>query len=724
VKRHVDTDRFLFSPDPHELATGTRKRWQTNAAAVKTKVQVIRGLVSRGTCGTLDPGGRVFPGRRSSRLTAVRMRRGGEQAMSIRFKMTTIAVAVILITNSLLSFIALRYLGSVWLGEVQTRVQRNLNSARTAYRKHLELTGAFLRGTAHDRMLSEAVERHNAAELRALLDGIRQGGGVDFVALLDPAGRVTCRANSEQRGDDLAGDPLVERVLHSRQAVMGTVILSPAHLAAEGRALADRARFELIPTQAARPTQDTVRREGMAVAAAVPLSDAEGRLLGVLYGGNLLNRRYDLVDAIKGDVFPHERYRGRDIGTVTIFQGDLRISTNVTMDDGTRAVGTRLSASVCEAVLDRGGVWAKPAFVVNDWYITAYEPIFDPAGRVIGVLYVGLLQAPFVHQLNVISAVFMAIILGATAASLILLFTANSLVLGPVRHVVAMAQKVIGGDLSARVGIQPPGEMGVLCRAVDSMAQAVAERAELLQLATRQEIGRSEQLASVGRLAAGVAHEINNPLTGVLAFADMMRDKENLDEQDREDLETIIRETKRVREIVRGLLDFARETPFVQKPWNINELIGQTLRLLGNRDAFQHIYLVEDLGERLPWVNVDRNQLQQVLLNLTLNACEAMPDGGTLMVGSSAPDGRVVVKVTDTGCGIRREHLDQIFEPFFTTKPVGKGTGLGLSVSYGIVHQHGGTLEVESELGKGTTFIISLPAATDGAAGGKAVGGS
>ncbi len=310
-----------------------------------------------------------------------------------------------------------------------------------------------------------------------------------------------------------------------------------------------------------------------------------------------------------------------------------------------------------------------------------------------------------------ISVVFLVIVLGATLASLVLLFMANEWVLGPVRHVVAMAQRVIGGDLTARMGIKPPGEMGVLCRAIDSMAQAVAEREELLQLSTRQQIGRSEQLASVGRLAAGIAHEINNPLTGVLAFADMMREKENMDEQDRQDLDLIIRETKRVREIVRGLLDFARETPFVQKPLDINELVRQTLRLLGKREAFQRIYMVEDLAEGLPLVHVDKNQIQQVLLNLTLNACEAMGEGGTLMVSTSTREERVVVKVTDTGCGIKREHLDQIFEPFFTTKPVGKGTGLGLSVSYGILQQHGGTLEVESELGKGTTFTVTLPTA-------------
>ncbi len=636
--------------------------------------------------------------------------------MSIRFKMTTVAVAVILLVNSLLSFIALRYLGSVWLQEVQTRVQRNLNSARSAYRKRVELIAAFLEGTARARTLADVIRGDDLGEVECVLHDIQQAGKMDFVTLLDPTGEVIGRARGEQVGDRLADDLLVRRALSERQTATGTVILSRDRLLTEGADLAERARFELVPTPAARSTPDTVRCDGMVVAAIVPVLDAQGQLRALLYGGSLLNRRYEIVDAIKTEVFPLEAYRGKDIGTVTIFQDDLRISTNVTMGDGSRAVGTRLSESVCETVLDRGGTWAAPAFVVNDWYITAYEPIRDPAGRVIGVLYVGLLQAPFTHQLNVISAVFLAIVLAAALASLGLLLLANHLVLSPIRHVVVMAQKIIGGDLSARVGIRPPGEMGILCRAVDSMAHAVAEREELLKLATRQQLSRSEQLASVGRLAAGVAHEINNPLTGVLAFADMMREKENLDDQDREDLALIIRETKRVREIVRGLLDFARETPFVQKPLDINELVRQTLRLLGKREAFQKIYMVEDLADGLPLVNVDKNQLQQVFLNLALNACEAMGEGGTLMVSSSAGGDRVVVKVTDTGCGIKRDNLEQIFEPFFTTKPVGKGTGLGLSVSYGILQQHGGTLEVESDVGKGTTFIVTLPAVAAGGA--------
>jgi len=631
--------------------------------------------------------------------------------MSLRFRLATTGVAVILVVNSLLSFATLSYLGNVWLQEVQTRVRRNLGAARAAYQSRVSLIVTFLQGISLDHGLRAALKRNDFGELQAILCDIQDSEKMDFVVLVDTAGKVVCRGKNNQRGDDFSADPLVGRALGSQQTVTGTTILSRERLQAEGSDLAEQARFEVIPTQAARPTAERVRTEGMVIAAVVPLVDGRGRALAFLYGGDLLARRYEIVDAIKQQVFPPVVYHGKEIGTVTIFQGDLRISTNVTMADGSRAVGTQLSASVCEEVLDRGGTWEAPALVVNDWYITAYEPIRDLEGRIIGALYVGLLQAPFTHQRNGIVAVFLAIVIVATLASFVLLFLATEWVLRPIRSVVAMAQKVIGGDLSARVNLRPPGEMGVLCRAIDSMAQAVAEREELLEQATRQQIGRSEKLASVGRLAAGVAHEINNPLTGVLAFADLLRSKENMDEQDRQDLELIIRETKRAREIVRGLLDFARETPSVKTCLNLNEVLAETVRLLGKREAFQNIYIVENYAERLPPVNGDKNQLQQVFLNLCLNACEAMPDGGTLLVGTATAGDRVVVEVTDTGCGIKREHLDQIFEPFFTTKPVGKGTGLGLSVSYGIVRQHGGTLEVTSDEGKGTTFTVGFPAA-------------
>ncbi len=237
------------------------------------------------------------------------------------------------------------------------------------------------------------------------------------------------------------------------------------------------------------------------------------------------------------------------------------------------------------------------------------------------------------------------------------------------------------------------------------------KRAEKALRKSEQLRAESEKLASIGRLAAGVAHEINNPLTGVLTFAHLLREKDNLDEQDKQDLDLVIHETKRAAEIVRSLLDFARETPVVKQPLSMNDVIRQTLRLLGNRKAFQQITVREDFQDDLPAVDGDMNQLQQVLLNLSLNACEAMPNGGTLTISTRSRDGMVLVKLADTGCGIKQAHLEQIFEPFFSTKPIGKGTGLGLSVSYGIVRQHGGDLQVESREGEGSTFTILLPSA-------------
>jgi two-component system NtrC family sensor kinase len=630
--------------------------------------------------------------------------------MTIRFRLTAAVIAVILLANLLFSFVTLRYLNSVWMHEVQTRVQRNLDAARAAYDNHLEVMAAFLQGTAHDRCLLAALKQSDHRETDSVLHDLARPGGLDFLVLLDPTGRVICRTGGKQVGDDLSADPLVARALSDRKTVKGTIAFAAQRLLTEGTELLQRALIRITPTESARHTTDTVRTNGMVAAAAIPVLDARGQVQAILYGGDLLSQHYGIVDSIKRQVFRDEAYEGKPIGAVTIFQGDLRIATTFQTEDGSRAVGTQLSTPVCEEVLNRGGVWSAPAFVVNDWYFTANEPIKDPAGQIIGVLGVGLLQAPFSHQSHVISGVVLTLVIGATVVSLALLIFATELVLRPIRHVVAMAQKVIGGDLSARVGIRPPGEMGLLCRAVDSMAHAVEERQELLKQATRQQVGRSEQLASVGRLAAGVAHEINNPLTGVLAFADLLREKENMDAQDREDLGLIIRETKRAREIVKGLLDFARETPQVKTQVNINELVRQTTLLLGKRDALQDIQLVEALTEPLPHVLGDKNQLQQVLINLALNACEAMPNGGTLMLATSSADGRIVIEVADTGCGIKREHLDKVFEPFFTTKPVGKGTGLGLSVSYGIVEQHGGTLEVDSQERKGATFKITLPA--------------
>lgn len=256
-------------------------------------------------------------------------------------------------------------------------------------------------------------------------------------------------------------------------------------------------------------------------------------------------------------------------------------------------------------------------------------------------------------------------------------------------------------------------------RLLAEAAAAEAERTKAAELERaykelqelQAQLIHSEKLASLGRLAAGVAHEINNPLTGVLTFAHLLSKRVPKDNRWKEDLGVIVKEATRCKRIIKGLLDFARQTE-PEKVWvDINKIIEKSLSLVENQASFQNIKIVKELAPVLPEIMVDANQIHQVFMNIILNAQEAMPEEGFLTVASDLIDGDqwIEVKFIDTGCGISEENMDKLFDPFFTTKETDKGTGLGLAVSYGIMERHQGTIEVESRLGKGTTFIIKLP---------------
>jgi signal transduction histidine kinase len=225
-----------------------------------------------------------------------------------------------------------------------------------------------------------------------------------------------------------------------------------------------------------------------------------------------------------------------------------------------------------------------------------------------------------------------------------------------------------------------------------------------------RELIESDRLASLGKLAAGVAHEINNPLTGILTFAeDLLEDSEEEDPR-REDYKVIHHEALRCREIVKGLLDFARQDKITQQPLHINPIVMQNFSLVKRLASFQNIEITHDLADDLPVVVGDPTQLQQVFLNMMVNASEAMPQGGELYIATRLTlENMVDISFSDTGDGISPEILKNIFEPFFSTKG-GKTSGLGLAVSWGIIQQHGGQIDVETALGQGTRFHILLPA--------------
>lgn len=592
------------------------------------------------------------------------------------------------------------------------RVRTNLNSAREIYEGELKEIKDLARLTAVRFFIKEALLKSDLEGIGEELVRIREEEHLDILTLTDKNGKVLFRAcNPEVHGDSQAEDELINRVLLEKEVVASTQIISGKELEKEGKDLAEQAYIEFIPTPMEKPRPEKEETSGMVMKAAAPVMGYDNELLGIIYAGRLLNRNYEIVDKVKDTVFKGVKYKGKDIGTVTIFQGDLRISTNVQNLDGSRAIGTRVSEEVYDQVLVKGMPWINRAFVVNNWYITAYEPIENIKSEIIGILYVGLLEEKFTDMRKNTMGIFLGITFAGMALALIISYFLASGILKPISRLVRASKRLAKGDLTQRVKFTSKDEIGELAEAFNFMASSIKERDDQLKAHAQQKIQESERLASLGRLAAGIAHEINNPLGAILVYSNLLLEESKPQDSGRENLKKIVRETIKCKEIVKGLLDFARKTEPKKEPANINNILERVLSLVEKQALFQNIKITKKLHPHLPMAMIDITQIQQVFMNIILNAAEAMEGKGSLTIGTQLLEDRqsMEIRFTDTGCGIPLENMKRLFEPFFTTKEETKGIGLGLAISYGIIKNHGGNIEVKSQVGKGTTFIIKLP---------------
>jgi two-component system NtrC family sensor kinase len=352
--------------------------------------------------------------------------------------------------------------------------------------------------------------------------------------------------------------------------------------------------------------------------------------------------------------------------------------------------------------------------------------------RVLGVIDVGISLASVdnslwqLEQRTLVGAALAVMALGAG-----LLWIGRRALVRPLRDLMRATERIAGGDLGYRIPARRADELGLLAASLNDMTDSLAAaRAEIQGLMdglektveertaalreTQAQLVNAAKLASLGRLAASIAHEINNPLAGILTFARLMlrelEEGELPDEQrDRylKNLRLIERETQRCTTIVRNLLDFARQRPLTLTEADVNGVIEEALSLVGHQIELKGVALDKQLGSLAP-IKADFGQIRQAFINIILNACDAMQPGGRLTIRTQpTPAGGVEVAFTDSGSGITAENLSHIFDPFFTTKS--KGTGLGLSVVYGIIERHGGTLEADSQPGQGTTMRIRLP---------------
>ncbi|HYE66187.1 MAG TPA: ATP-binding protein [Pyrinomonadaceae bacterium] len=280
----------------------------------------------------------------------------------------------------------------------------------------------------------------------------------------------------------------------------------------------------------------------------------------------------------------------------------------------------------------------------------------------------------------------------------------------PVRRLTEAALEVAGGAYGTEVDLKSNDEVGLLAASFNEMSRKMAADIERLRELNEQLI-RTEKLAAAGTLAAGVAHEVNNPLASISSLIQILQTRAGTDAETREMLRLISKQIARITQVLREMMEFARVRPPERAPLDINRIIEASIRLASFDKAFQRLRLIKTVDAKVPQVLADADQLQQVFLNLLLNARDAMPEGGDLHVRTSYQPGaeEMIIEVRDSGSGIAPEHRAHIFDPFFTTKPAGTGTGLGLAVCYGIITAHGGSIEIGPNNGRGTCVRVTLP---------------
>jgi two-component system NtrC family sensor kinase len=656
------------------------------------------------------------------------------QNLPIRSKLLAMVLLPLLVVLPLLGVLLLVW-GNAALDQLLiTKVRSDLAVAQGYFDRVLGEVGASAGAVADAHALQLALANGNGlgadgTALVALLQRYKQREQLDFINLRAPDGSLRATDHALAAANDRRSPAF--RAAADGRASAAIEVLTIDELAVVAPTLQSRVAVPLVPTRNAAPTERATEDRAMVVLATRPVLDARGHLIAHVQAGVLLNRNLPFIDHINEIVYPQGALPFGSQGTATLFLDDVRISTNVRLfgSDGDRAVGTRVSQQVRDAVLGRGSTWLDRAFVVNDWYVSAYQPLADSAGQRVGMLYVGYLERPFTllkyAALASIGAIFFAVMI---AAAFVSMRGARS-IFAPLERMAQTMQRVEGGAAEARVGAVPSrDEVGQLAGHLDHLLDVVAEKqralerwnAELdakvaertqeLQNAQAQLV-RAEKLAAVGQLTASIAHEVNNPIAVIQGNLDLVR--ETLGEQAvpvRAELALLDAQVERMRLIVTQLLQFARPTEFAGYVAAVDtaRLVDDSLVLVGHLLSKTHITLQRDLrATRQPMLN--RQELQQVLVNLLVNAIHAMPDGGTLMLASrDVSDNAIELSVTDTGPGLGPELLRELFQPFVTRKK--DGTGLGLWISRSIVERYAGELHAadRSDGVRGAVFTLRL----------------
>lgn len=607
-----------------------------------------------------------------------------------------------------------------------TKVRSDLAVAHGYFERVQGEVAASTSAVADSQALHAALGAHGTrdeAALQALLSRFKAREGLDFIHLRQPDGRLLVAdfAGAEDVQPETTPAPV-----GGKRVTATVAVLPPAEQGLLEPALRRRIAVPLVATRNAQPSARSTEDRAMVLRATAPVLGADGRVLALVQAGLLLNRNLPFIDHINAIVYPEGALPFGSQGTATLFLDDVRISTNVRLFEAggapraedqadQRAIGTRVSMAVREAVLGRGETWLDRAFVVNDWYVSAYAPLADAAGRRVGMLYVGYLERPFTWMkygvLAGIGVVFFGVMLVAAWWSA----RWARQIFHPLERMNQTMALVETGRLDARVGALPAGdEIGALAGHLDHLLDTIAEKTADLQRwnaeldakvadrtqalqAAQSQLLRAEKMAAVGQLTASIAHEVNNPIAVIQGNLDLVREILGPDAGPvQPELKLVDQQIERMRLIVTQLLQFARPNEYAGyvEAVQVGAVLEDCLVLTGHLLAHTRITIERDFSATVT-AGINRHELQQVLVNLMVNAIHAMPSGGRLGLRTRDwTDAQrrpgVCIEVADTGPGLDEGLLRELFQPFVTRKK--DGTGLGLWISRSLVERYGGDI--------------------------------
>jgi two-component system NtrC family sensor kinase len=630
-----------------------------------------------------------------------------------KFSLGIIAVFIVLAVG--MAIMSVKSINKNTIREAQNRVELYIRGAWEIHNNGIGKIRSSLEVLTHKQELIDLLNNSNNStllnEVKNDLEKVRKRLKMDILNLVDSQGKVILRTRFPYNNNDtLCDDPMINKVISTNIGSENNIILSSERLLIEGEGLVEHCiKFGGEP-------------KGMLMGSALPIK-VNNKTVGIIQMGRLLNGATETVDRIRDAVFENKKYEGIPIGTATIFMGDLRISTNVLDSQDNRAIGTRVSEEVAEHVLKKGLSWTGRALVVNSWYLSQYDPIRDPDGKIIGMLYVGELEKKYLDMRTQTVITFLSIIFAGMIFAFIVFFLITKSILGPIRNLSYATKKLSRGDLNSRVDVRPGDEIGELSASFNHMAEQLKIQRQEIQHNQQILEDINKELKAINRnymeMLGFVSHELKNPLASAIMSLHTVKDGYlgELNASQIKSLESVGHNLDYFKDMIKNYLDLSRleKGELVLKKRDISlyeEGISPVIEGLEHELVEKKIKVDNKIPDDMI-INVDRDLIRIVYDNLLSNAIKYGKEGGKIVLDTEESKEKIVLSVFNEGKGIPKDKMSMLFRKFSRIENPEykdkKGTGLGLFICKEIIEKQGGFIRAESEEGKWARFIFTLP---------------